>query len=73
MSNGKSADNFYKRRKKVLNLAKSSVQFQEYQVYLQELLANERVEYEENTATEFARGRVSMLKQLIDELKNGVK
>lgn len=73
MSNGKAADNFYKRRKKVLNLAKSSVQFQEYQVYLQELLANERVEYEENTATEFARGRVSMLKQLIDELKNGVK
>lgn len=73
MSNGKAADNFYKRRKKVLNLAKTSVQFQEYVVYLKELLENERVEYEENAATEFARGRVSMLKQLIDELKNGVK
>lgn len=73
MSNGKAVDNFYKRRKKVLNLAKTSMQFQEYVVYLKELLENERVEYEENASTEFARGRVSMLKQLIDELKNGVK
>ena len=71
MSNGKPVENFYKRRKKVLALTKSSVQFQEYTAYLEDLLKEERVQYEENTATEFARGRVSMMQHLIAELRNG--
>lgn len=64
-------DNFYKRKKRVLSMMKTSTVFTQYVEYLEELLAVERQEYEDNTATEFARGRVWMLKTLIDDLKQG--
>lgn len=71
MSTDKTNDNFYKRRKRVLGMMKQSTVFRDYIEYVEELLANERDRYEDEAATEFARGRVSMLKSLIDELKNG--
>lgn len=70
MSNDK-RDNFYKRRKRVIGAMKQSTVFRDYVEYVKEVLENEREKYEDEAATEFARGRVSMLKSLIDELENG--
>lgn len=64
-------DNFYKRKKRVLAMMSTSTVFQQYVEYLEDLLARERQEYEDTEASEFARGRVWLLKSLISELKQG--
>lgn len=61
--------NIYKLRTKVMSAMRTNVTFKEYVAYLKQCLDNEREEYESNTATEFARGRVSMLKTMISELE----
>lgn len=61
-------ENFYKRKKRILGLMKQSTVSRDYIEYLQELLKMERESYEDNEATEYARGRVTMLKTLLEEL-----
>lgn len=61
--------NIYKLRTKVMASMRTNVTFKEYVAYLKHCLDNEREEYESNIATEFARGRVSMLKTMIGELE----
>lgn len=63
------SDNFYKRKEKVINAVKTNLHFREYLSVLEEMLTEERDDYENMTASEFARGRISMLKSLIDDLK----
>ena len=62
-------ENFYKLRNKVCGMVKTNVVFEHYLNYLDELLARARDEYEGQPASEHLRGRVSMLKDLISELR----